>query len=392
MKKSSLSFIVKLLLLLISTHLSAADRELVLENVQWTGSQRVDRQYFEEELGLKANATFSLSQLERVQSRLLSTGLFRSARLFLERSNRPGHASLNIELEDDPSVLGPWALGGKLGLTQSQVSSRTLGNELNPIGVKAQLVSRNLWGKLHRALAEVDLNQAGQIQAFQAIYGLPRFSEENNQFDASFEGVKPNERYLEALGFGLKAQATWTLGPLLGPQYVGGVAFYSNQNESYVFPGERRTVLGPKFGIQKETRLLQFRPSEGYRLAASVVATSAGIRAMSFETEGALTQDLGSWAAWTAESQILSVGLASVHMRHRLRLESSIPLWNEPQDPLVYLEGVHGYDRGENLKLEGRQIRLGLRLHSNGLIADIAFSVKTLPDWFDRVELKEPRL
>lgn len=360
-------------------------RTLTLERIESVGSQRLPPDFFETELGLKPGITLDDAVLAQARTRILGTGLFRSAQFFLKRGAEPGQARLNIELEDDPSILGSWAWGSSLAVTQDQRTTETLGSELNPLGVRGQLISRNMFGLLHRASAQVDYDGQGILRAFQLGYGFPRFSAEDVQFDARMEAMDPTARYFDTLGFASKGEAFWTLEHGEGSiQY--GVALYSNQDETFRLRGFPKVVAGPRVGYMKETRLLGFRTTDGYALGGALVFTTKGTREMSYELEGAWTSSLWPSSSATLQTQILSYGLISLSQRSSLRLEQALPVWNTGDDPLLYVQLTHGSDRWKEFKDEGSEFRLGLRFHSSGLIADFAFTLSRFPE---RLETRE---
>ncbi len=384
--KLSFSFLVSLL---VSASLSlAGDRQLILDAIEWSGSERLSRSFFEDELGLRPNTSLSQNKLEALQTQLLGTGLFRSARLFLQKGQAPGHAVLSIELEDDPSVFGRWAMGAQLSLNEAQFSSRTLGSTLQPTSIKGMLISRNLFGQLHRASTLLDIDSEGTVQGAQIAYGFPRFSQEDSQFDAELEVINPQLRYLDASAFGVRAEALWTLGSQSLDHWQWGVSYASNQDERFGYQGLPKSIIGPKLGYERETRLLGFRPSQGYRLASSMLFTSAGLRAMAYAAEAAYTHEWNS-SSLTAETRMESVGLLSIHIRNSLRWDVSLPIWKGPQDPIFYIQGLQGQDRYRDQSLEGSELRVGWRLHSEGFIADISFAYRNLPTWPDGTPLRE---
>ncbi len=365
----------------------AAPRSFVLDAISTSGSERLPPHFFEEELGLHPQSSLSPQDLERLQTQLLGTGLFRSVRLYLEKGEQPGHARLLVELDDDLSVLGPWGLGAELAISEAQLSSRSLSPNLSPLGVKSQLISRNLFGHLHRGSALLDIDGDAKVRGAQLAYGFPRFSAEDTQFDAQIEIIDPSTRYLEAGAFGAKAQALWTLGSE-GLRHVQvGVAYASNQNKNFQYRDFPKSVIGPQLGMSVETRLLGFRPSQDYHLGGTLLLTSAGLRQMAYAAEGAYTWELSPHTSLTAESQMESVGLLSFHMRNGLHFDFTLPIWQSEQDPSFFLQALQGLDRFENQHLDGHEWRLGLRLHSAGLIAEISFAYRDLPAWPDGTPL-----
>lgn len=364
----------------------AAERRLLLEKVDVTGSSRLPSAFLERELHLTAGTEVTEEELTADRNRLLGTGLFQSVQFFLSKGQNPGQARLKIELVDDPGVFGTWAWGGSLGLTQDQSSSENLGEEFNPLSARAQLISRNLFNSLHRASAGVDYDGQGIMRGFHVAYGFPRFSQESVQFDARMEAADAQARYLDILGFGSRGQAYWTFDQSNGTSIQYGLAIYmNNRGQRFSLPGFPRTLIGPKVGLHSENRLLSFRPSAGYAYSASVILNSQGVKKMGYEVEGAITESLFGHSMITAQVQGLSVGFESLSYRGSLRWEQSLPILDEAADPGVYFQFTHGADQYKDFRYEGREARLGLRFHSAGLIADIAIAFRTLPDSMEDV-------
>jgi hypothetical protein len=359
----------------------AAERRLLLEEVDVTGSQRLPTAFLERELQITPGMEVSEEELAADRNRLLGTGLFQSVQFFLSKGQNPGQARLKIELVDDPGVFGTWAWGGSLGLTQDQSSSDQLAGEFNPLSARAQIISRNLFNSLHRASAAVDYDGQGIMRGFHVAYGFPRFSKESVQFDARMEAADAQARYLDILGFGSRGQAYWTFDQDNGTSLQYGLAIYmNNRGQRFSLPGFPRTLIGPKVGIYQENRLLSFRPSEGYAYGASVILNSQGLKKMGYELEGAVTENLFGQSMLTAQVQGLSVGFETLSYRGSLRWEQPFPILDEASDPGLYLQFTHGVDHYKDFRYDGREARLGLRFHSAGLIADIALSFRTLPE------------
>jgi len=359
----------------------AADRQLLLEKVDVTGSIRLPTAFLERELHLEAGSQVTEEQLTADRNRLLGTGLFQSVQFFLQKGQNPGQARLRIELVDDPGVFGAWAWGGSLGLTQDQSNSENLGGEFNPLSAKLQLISRNFFNSLHRASTAIDYDGQGILRSFHVAYGFPRFAKESVQFDARMEAVDAQMRYLDILGFGSRGQAYWTFDQNHNTSIQYGLAIYLNNREQrFSLPGFPQTLAGPKIGLHSENRLLSFRPSAGYAYSASVILSTHRLDEIGYEVEGAWTESLFASSSLTAQVQGLSVGLESYSYRSSLRWEQSLPILDPVSDPSIYLQFIHGSDRYKDLRYQGHEARLGLRFHSAGLIADIAFTMRTFPD------------
>lgn len=175
---------------------------LLLEKVDVTGSTRLPSAFLERELHLAPFMEVTAEELTADRNRLLDTGLFQSLQFFLAKGQSPDHTRLKIEMVDDPAVMGAWAWGGSLVLTQDRSSSDQLGEEFNPLSGCAQIISRNLFNSLHRASAAMVYDGQGIMRGFHVAYGFPRFSKESVQFDARLEAGDAQVRYLDSLSFG----------------------------------------------------------------------------------------------------------------------------------------------------------------------------------------------
>ncbi len=359
----------------------AAEKRLLLEKVEVTGSSRLPSAFLERELHLVPGSSPSEQELGDDRNRLLATGLFQSVQFFLQKGQTPGQAVLRIELMDDPGVFGSWAWGGALNLTQDQNASENIGGEFNPLSARMQLISRNLFNSLHRASSAVDYDGQGILRGFHVAYGFPRFSEESVQFDARMEAADAQARYLDVLGFGSRGQAYWTFDQNQQTSIQYGLAIYvNNRGSRYALAGFPRALTGPKIGIHSENRLLGFRTSEGYSYSASTILTTRGLNNMGYEVEGAWTESLWGRSLLTAQVQGLTVGWESLSYRASLRWEQALPILDAAADPEIYLQYTAGGDRFKDLHYNGREARLGLRFHSAGLIADIALSFRSFPE------------
>lgn len=360
---------------LFGPNAEASARSFAIEELIVKGSERLPEGYFSEELGLKPGSEIEENDLPALQHKLLGTGLFRSASFFLQKGSKPGRFRLQIDLEDDPSVFSDWALGSSLYLTQEETEG--LGSESSPYSARVQLISRNLFREQHRATLDADFDGMGILRAFQIAYGFPRFTQEGVQFDAHFEGVDPAARYGDTLGFGNRGEALWNFELYPDTAFQYGAAFYLNQGRRFTLPGFPRSILGPKVGLRRETRLLSFRPSDGGAFGASVVL---GSERTVYEAEGAYTLGLWSSAEQTIQGNIQTIGGKSLSFRATWRLEQNLAAAGFAALPKIYLQAQTGGDRYQGIQDRGYEFRIGTRFHSNGFIADIAFAYTTLPE------------
>ncbi len=353
----------------------------LLEAVDVKGSERLPEGFLADELGLSPGQRINEEDLDIARTRLLGSGLFQSAQFFLSKGQAQDRVRLVIELEDDSGVLGPWAWGSSIAVLQEQNTDTSLRNpnQIDPYGIKAQIVSRNLLRHLHRAAVQIDMDGKGILRGAQFAYGFPRFSAEDAQFDASMEGTDGVWRYFEVLGFGTKGHLTWTLDRLTAGSFEYGVALFSNQEKHMRLPGFPDAIVGPRVGLRKETRLLSFRTSSGYSYTMAALLTTEGLRHMAFELGGAYSTEPWSQASLTLQSENLSVGGLSLSSRHSLRLEQALPVWHMASDPLLYLQGLWGHDTYREVNYAGTEWKVGLRFHSAGFIADLGLTYSLIP-------------
>lgn len=351
-----------------------------LDTVEIAGSSRMTAQKLATELGLTPGILLNDELVMSTRARLLGLGLFKSAILIMRRGSIPGTAKLVVEVEDDPSVLGDWAMGGELDVAVADRDLRAADPNMAPLDYRLGLVGRNIFGALHRGTAMADIDSKGSLRQAHIAYGLPRFAHEGVQFDTELALVNPAYRYLDTLGFGAHGQSLWsrTVANLGEVQY--GAAMYVNKRPNYYLPGFPTAVAGPKIALFKETRLHGFFPGEGYLLAPSLVLAPVDTHFSLFELDMARTFALRKWLYLTMDMRGMAVGLQGYAVRGEGRID--VPLSHarpEEDQAEVFLRLRGGRDELAQTSLTGTEAVFGVRYHSSGFIAELAVQVTRSP-------------
>jgi hypothetical protein len=316
------------------------------------------------------------------RSRILGLGLFKSVILVMRRGHQPGHAKLIVEVEDDPSVLSDWAIGGELAVTAAEDNAyATLNAAQVPMDYRLGLVARNALLELHRASATVDVDYTGTVRSGQIAYGLPRFTKEAAQFDAEISVSDPTFRYLDTLGFGGRGQGLWSLGldGLPGDlQY--GAAMYVNSGQRFSMRGYPSSVAGPKLAYYQETRLRRFFLTSGHRVSASVLVLPEDPSQSIYELSLAKTAEWTRWLFFTASADALTVGPKGVGIRAETRWDLPLGSGSSSKEQAgLFLRLRLGQDQIGPYKLVGSSGIAGVRYHSPGFIAELAFRITNAP-------------
>ena len=353
-----------------------------LDSVELVGSARMTTAQLSQELGLKSGSDLDDQFVMMARSRILGLGLFKSAILMMRRGDRPGHAKLIVEVEDDPSVLTNWAIGGDLGVTVAEDNAYASLNSTNvPMDYRLGLVSRNAFGGLHRAAASIDVDFTGSLRSGQIAYGLPRFTVEAAQFDAEISVIDPTFRYLDTLGFGGRGQGLWSLGlDSLPGDLQYGAAMYVNNPPRFDLRGYPKAVAGPKFAYYQETRLKRFFHTSGYRVGASVVVSPIDPSQSIFEFTLAQTSQIASWLYLTASGDAITVGTKGIGLRGEGRMDLPFGHQTPGTDQAgLFLRLRGGEDRIGPHHLVGSSAIAGVRYHSLGFIAELSFRITNAP-------------
>lgn len=160
-----------------------------LEEVVIIGSSRISQELLRRELGLHSGVGLDDDLVMETRAKLLSLGIFKSALLLMRKGSKRGLAKLIIEVEDDQSVLTDWALGGTLGITQSERQFGSSSPDSPPLGYRFELIGRNFFKSLHRGAVLLNLDSLGTLRKAELAYGFPRFTHEGTQFDTKIEAT-----------------------------------------------------------------------------------------------------------------------------------------------------------------------------------------------------------
>jgi hypothetical protein len=225
------------------------------------------------------------------------------------------------------------------------------------------------------------VDYTGTLRSGQIAYGLPRFTKEAAQFDAEISVSDPTFRYLDTLGFGGRGQGLWSLNlDALPGDLQYGAAMYVNDGPRFAMRGYPGAVAGPKFAYYQETRLRRFFFTGGHRLGASVLVLPEDPSQSIYEFSAAKTADWAPWLYFTAAVDGLTVGPKGVGLRAETRWD--IPLGSGSkagEQAGLFLRLRLGQDHIGPYKLEGSSAIAGVRYHSPGFIAEVAFRITNAP-------------
>lgn len=352
-----------------------------LESVEISGTTRMSSEQLVSELALTPGTPLDDELVMTTHARLLGLGLFKSAILMMRKGSEPGRAKLVIEVEDDPSVLTDWALGGELGVTVTETTASSVQSGTAPMDYRLGLVGRNVFGNLHRGSAFFDIDGEGEIRQGQIAYGMPRFAREDAQFDAELAVVDSYYRYLDAMGFGARGQGLWShsLSGLGELQY--GAAMYVNKKPRFVVPGFPDAVAGPKLAFFKESRFHGFFPGDGHLIGASLLLSPTDTEESIIELNLARTWDLARVLFLTIDGRMLSVGADGYSVRAEGRVDVPIGTAAPGEDQAAaFLRLRGGQDSVGKVDLIGSAAVLGVRYHSSGFIAELAIKITRAPE------------
>ncbi len=353
-----------------------------LESVTLEGTDRLSVEDISRQLDLYPGKPLNDSVVTLVREKLLAFGLFKSVALYMRKGSAQGKARLIIEVEDDNSVLGSWAIGSELSVTSGEAQSNTSTSAAPAFGYRAEVLARNAFRQGYRANLGIDTDSKGIVREGHTAVGLPRFSKESTQFDGQVSIVDVHHRYLHALGFGQKGEAFWTQD--IGNDALNyGVAMYLNRDR-FSMPRFPKTVVGPKIGYQRETRLLGFVPSPGYGYGLSGLLPVGNTGQHVLEARGSYTKKLGQLIVATAEGKAMAVGAEGRAGRANLRLDLPVGRSDKTQEfAKAFLLVESGLDRYRATDLSASAMSFGLRYHSPGFIAEVVLKITTVPKEFE---------
>lgn len=361
----------------------------LLEEVSIVGSSRISVERLRNELGLYSGIGLDDDLVMNTRAKLLSLGLFKSALLFMRKGSKRGLAKLFIELEDDDSVLTDWALGGTLGVTQSERQFGSSSPESPPLGYRFELIGRNFFKALHRGAILVDVDSLGTLRKAELAYGFPRFTHEGTQFDAKFEATNTGFHYLDALGFGLKGQGLWSQTFSDWTELRYGAAMYVNEKKDFRIPNFPRSVAGPKLVLAKETRLLSFIPREGYHASAGLVLSPQKVEESLVEINLDKTISLLSRCQLTLSADLMSIGIKGYSLRSQVRFDVPfVSRLDAANNGEVFVRLRGGADTYDETELIGSAAIVGLRYHSSGFIAEFGLQITRSPEELAHIQVK----
>lgn len=361
-----------------------------LEAVAIKGSSRVPIEILRSELGLYPGVGLDDDLVMNTRAKLLSLGLFKSALLFMRRGSERGLAKLIIEVEDDHSVLTDWALGGTLGVIQSERQFGSSSPESPPLGYRFELIGRNFFKSLHRGAILLDVDSSGTLRKAEVAYGFPRFTHEGTQFDAKIDATNTGYHYLDALGFGLKGQGLWSQTFSEWTELRYGAAMYVNEKKNFRIPGFPRSVAGPKLMLARETRLLSFIPRAGYHASTGFVLSPQNMEASIVEINLAKTISFFSICQLTLSADLMGIGIKGYSLRSQVRFDVPfVSHLDAPNNGELFLRLRGGTDQYEETKLIGSTAIVGLRYHSSGFISELALQITRSPEELTRLKVMQ---
>lgn len=355
-----------------------------LEDIEVIGSQRLSREKIVEELGLKIGEELASQAVSEARLTLLGMSLFRSAILSIRKGKKPGWVVLLIELEDDKTIIGPWGLGSTLSLTYDELQDSSISPQTSPFSTRFQLVSRNLFKRLHRASTLLDIDGEGVVREFEIAYGLPRFAQEKVQFDAKLSLVDAEFRYLQSMGFGAKAESQWRYDLSTFSSLSYGLAMYLNRPGRFNHLNMPESVVGPKLGYRWESRLHSFLPQSGYLFESKILLGPGQEIGAILEVQAAATWSLADKAYLTLDLKGMKTN--GPHLLTRTEGRFDIPLSRGVRDQAAFfISGRKGHDELDQHSRFGSDFSLGLRYHSSGFIAELSFRYTDYPRRFDHL-------
>lgn len=364
-----------------------------LEKLSLVGSERMTAEQVQTELGLVRGTSLDDELVMSTRSKLLSLGLFRSVILVMKRGSKPGWAELVIQVEDDETVFSDWALGGEATMTFGESDVSTLSSKATPLGYRLGLIGRNLFRRMHRGFLTVDLDGLGVLRSVEGAYGLPRFANEDTQFDIEGRAVDITRRYLDAMAFADKMEALWTQSLSDFDEIQYGPVMYLNRPPRFGFPDFPKIAAGPKLAYGKETRVLGFLPGRGYHYGSSLLLSMVDIQESVTEVSVAGTYDLLRVLYATLDAQGSTVGTYGVSWRTEGRLDVPITAKTRNGDQAAaFLRLRSGIDRCHETDFFGSEAILGIRYHSSGFIAEFAVQFTQTPDRLTTKQVNLPAL
>ena len=356
-------------------------RLLTLESFEIVGTVRMDRVTVERELGIVPGIVLDGDFVWKTRQRLLGLGIFRSVLLYMKKGKKPHTAHLVIECEDDPGVLGAWAMGAMARVSYDDSANRNDISGDTPVDFQLEVVGRNIARRLYRGELGLGLDTGGSIDQAHIAFGSPRFSDNDQQIDAEFTVNGVRQRYFDCMGFCAGASALVSRDAGDYSWWSLGLAMLHNEGSKYAMPGFPARVDGPQVSLVKDTRLKGFVLGDGYRYGASATLSAERPVESVVQANIAYTLSLHDLLSVTFDGAALWVGVRGAS--GRLGGLIDIPLYKEQRSikdhAKLYVKWQAGADRYEGENLKGSATTVGIRCHRFGLIADIALKVTMLP-------------
>jgi len=255
-----------------------AKKTVRIESIKVNGSTRITDKQVVEEFDLYRNIDLSQQFARSIITRMLGMGLFEKANLIMKKGSEKGKANLNINLKDDPSVVGDWAIGTNLQLRFTETHASAFNFDGSPLNIKGGLIARNAFGALHRLGTEVQINSEGDITEFSAGWGLPKFAASQTQFDFGFHLKRPSHMYLDLYGFAIEAYGIWSFVIADKYNFRYGVAGLANRRPLFALPYYPSTIVGPYVEIGTTTSFASFLGDNGYNIVLRLIPSVGNIR------------------------------------------------------------------------------------------------------------------
>ena len=357
-------------------------KNLNIESIHVEGSSRIDAKKLVSEFGLYRDMELSQVFAKSIMTRLLGMGLFEKANLLLEKGSQKGKAKLNFKLQDDPSVVGSWAIGTNLQLRFTETQAAAFDFEGSPLNIKAGIIARNAFNSLHRLGVDVEVNSNGELTEISAAWGLPKFSKSQTQFDVGFQLKRASNMYLDVYGFAIDAYGIWSLGVADGFHFRYGIAGLANRAPLFALPYYPNTILGPYVEIGTTTTFGSFLGDNGYNLVLRLIPSVGRI------SDSYVRLDLNQTFSLFTNLKIKYGGIGYLvgdkGYGARLEVRMGHPFGGKfgkfiTDTSEVFIRGRYGRDWLPEEDIIGYDGTIGVRLFSRGFIGELGFKILQIP-------------
>ena len=367
----------------------------LLEDILVEGTQRIAREDLIARSGIRIGEFLEESEVKRIRSNLLATGLFTSVSVFQKRGSKRGFVILTIRLEDDYSVVSAWAIGAKYGVILGELQESHTGFSSPPLAQQIELVSRNLFSSQYRGRAFVDFDSAGLMRGSAFALGTPRISSESWSTDIEVKLEDPALRFLNCMAYAQRSRALVSIPMATRGALSFGLADFKNSGTRFNNPLFAKHFYGLTGQAALETRLHKFLPTTGYKLGLAAYTGFKNTKNYSYTSSEKTSSTLAelSLAAtikpfsflWvTIEGESLHQDRFEEVIRGEARFE--IPAnFDAPEitDASWYLKLRAGSDRVKSETLHAGAVMLGLRFYSTALIGELAIQITKSPSFID---------